>query len=762
MVLQKIEVQATFQDQISAGIQQALDKMEELQISTASVAQAYERLNKAQGLYTQGANAASAATATLQAQSQNLGTTIQKTRTHLFQMSLQSKQTAASLRKAKIEETFSDEVSARIQNALDTMVEFGASVEDLERATRRLNKTQKDGLRGTAQQANALRTLVDESENAEFAIRNMEKATKIATQTGLKLEDAGRQLGMAFRGDATILRNFDQIARQAADSIEKMNNPAQRQAAIMRELAKAQRRVSGNFGKFQNSIARADVTLNKVGLSVGRLATGFAGLAFGAIAAGFKLITDAVSAYNEASQEAIAITQQYNLSKQQLLETEGELISKTFALGEAETFLGELYDERTQQLMNQETHLSAISLEYSKLQDELFGFHKETRLGGRDILTYAEQIQLLIATMHEATRETARMETKLHNDRIQRARELDRFMSTLEKDDDAARRRLEQELESARKLGSKVSTAPGITPLVRATIMQEQQEAFAKKFGPDFAGPEAPAPTKPKPKKRRGRGGRARQKAETFIGGQSIEEIEQGLRDYERAVAEERRLGQERAAQALFLQSELEGATAGFDGISTKLREQIELTRQQIELNRKLAAGYREVSTQVQQFTRGSLAMAIDASKQLFEGLTAGEFSLANFGRNLLNTTADLVGQMGQAFILMGSGIESIKTGILSPGALIAIGVGMVALSGAMKGFAAQGDRTAAGGGAGAGGGTAAALERFGRRIFERGDADQGREVTINIEGRSMRGFVLDVAADGARRGSVPLTPRRV
>jgi len=150
MVLQKIEVQATFQDQISAGVQQAIEKMEELQISTASVAQAYERLNKAQGLYTQGSNAAAAATATLQAQSQNLGTTIQKTRTHLFQMSLQSKQTAASLRKAKIEETFSDEVSARIQNALDTMVEFGASTKEVEKATRLLNKTQKDGIRGTA------------------------------------------------------------------------------------------------------------------------------------------------------------------------------------------------------------------------------------------------------------------------------------------------------------------------------------------------------------------------------------------------------------------------------------------------------------------------------------------------------------------------------------------------------------------------------------------------------------------------------------
>ena len=112
------------------------------------------------------------------------------------------------------------------------------------------------------------RTLADESENAEFALKNMEKATKIATQTGLKLEDAGRQLGMAFRGDATILRNFDEMARKAADAIEKMNNPAQRQVAIMRELERAQRRTSGGFGKLQNSIARADVTLNKVGLSV--------------------------------------------------------------------------------------------------------------------------------------------------------------------------------------------------------------------------------------------------------------------------------------------------------------------------------------------------------------------------------------------------------------------------------------------------------------------------------------------------------------
>ena len=118
------------------------------------------------------------------------------------------------------------------------------------------------------------------------------------------------------------------------------------------------------------------------------------------------------------------------------------------------------------------------------------------------------------------------------------------------------------------------------------------------------------------------------------------------------------------------------------------------------------------------------------------------------------------MGQMGQSFIMLGAGFDSIKTGIMSPGALIAIGVGMVALSGSLKGFAKRSEGSQGGGASG--GGTAAALERFGRQIFSREGTDQGREVTINIEGRSMRGYVLDVAADGARRGSVPLTPRRV
>ena len=145
MVLQKMGgSEATFQDQISAGIQQALDKMEELQISTTSVAQAYEELNKAQG-YTSKAPTRQRSSSCLQAQSQNLGTTIRR-RLICFQMSMQSKQTATSLRKAKIEETFSDEVSARIQTRLIRWSSL-APQQEVEKATRLLNEHKRTGSR---------------------------------------------------------------------------------------------------------------------------------------------------------------------------------------------------------------------------------------------------------------------------------------------------------------------------------------------------------------------------------------------------------------------------------------------------------------------------------------------------------------------------------------------------------------------------------------------------------------------------------------
>ena len=91
------------------------------------------------------------------------------------------------LEKIEVQATFEDEITSRVQNALDTMVEFGATTEQVSQAFNQLNKAQKAGAKGMAQQANVMRTLVDESENADFALRSMAKAQELAAQAGVKM-----------------------------------------------------------------------------------------------------------------------------------------------------------------------------------------------------------------------------------------------------------------------------------------------------------------------------------------------------------------------------------------------------------------------------------------------------------------------------------------------------------------------------------------------------------------------------------------------
>jgi len=663
------------------------------------------------------------------------------------------------LEKIEVQATFEDEITSRVQNALDTMVEFGATTEQVSQAFNQLNKAQKAGAKGIAQQANVMRTLVDESESAEFALRNVGKATEIAAQAGLKLEDAGRQLGMAFKGDTTILRNFDAQARRAAAAIEKINNPAERQTQIMRELAAAQRRSTGTLNRFQTAIGKADVKLSAVGLSVGALATGLAGLGLAATTAGFAVLTSAVSKYRETNELAQESTNALEMSLKRASDETGSMLNEFLELNEATLFLSKSVDDLTdgktslfKEMAALNTVLSLVNKGFAALDEHIIGVTKTTEHGTQAILSFADRAQILIGIFDEATAAQRRLEQAERKASMLRRKRMADDAAALDKADAEAQKRLEQQMEFGRKLGAQISTAAGVPALVRATIIQEQQEAFAKEFGPDFTGPAAPPPAAAPP---RGRGRRAQPAInEAFMA--SVE----ATREYNAAIA------RSRAAAASFeaSQQELLGSVIqtnlGLDANMGRLDGLTDRLMRQIELTRLMQEGYRDAGAAVTEFANGAVQLATNSVSLLFENLAAGQNVLANFGVFLLKSTGDLLGQMGQAFIMLGAGVSQIQTGLLSPGALIAIGVGMVALSGALKGFAARAEGAGGAGGTAAGG-TAAALERFGRRIFERGDADQGREVTINIEGRSMRGYVLDVAADGARRGSVPLTPRR-
>ena len=769
MVLEKIEVQASFQDGITTSLQKAINKMQELEVSTKGVATAFERLNKAQGLYATQTTQTAQATQTLNKQTQTLGTNLKKQRGQLHKLTIQAQHANKSLKDMTLEEVFRDEVSARIQNALDTMVEFGASTDHLDIALKKLNKTQVTGTRGMAQQANVLRTLVDESENARFAIKNMERATDIAAKTGLKLEDAGRQLGMAFRGDTTILRNFDVMARKAADAIEKINDPAQRQKMIMKELASAQKRVSSGFGRMENRIARADVSLNKVGLSVASLSRGLLGLASGAVIGAVTLgvagMTSAIKKFREGNKEAIQSTNALQMSLDRAQDKAGGVLNEFLDLNLATETLAAFIDDLTDSknsligALNSGAKILKVTNDlFAALDKHIIGVTKTTEGGAQAILSFADRLQIVIGLFSEATRKQRQMEQMERKARQARMKRLEDEAVQQKKQDDANQKRLEQEYKSVKDL-PEAHMAPGISPITRARLIEEGRAKAAETLGPDAMGP-LPLPSD-RATTGRGRGrGAGRGRRDDGLEGfkryvQTITEMSArynlAMENLRKSEEEMRRFGEE--------QEMVGGRLQGLDSVIEKLKTEIELTKKINEENAKLRAGFRDAGVAVTDFANGSLQLAIDAGSLFFENLASGEGALKGFGTFLLKSTADLMGQMGQSFILLGAGVQSIQTGLLSPGALIAIGASMVALSGALKGFAKRSE--GAPGGGTTGGGTAAALERFGRQIFNREGTDQGREVTINIEGRSMRGYVLDVAADGARRGSVPLTPRR-
>jgi hypothetical protein len=788
MVLQKIEVQATFEDQLTAGLNKAIKQTEAYQVVVEALAKSFQKLNRSQSaaaknidkIVDAATKAGSALSEVLGVQAKSL-VDFEKQAADSLAVITEAKKEAAKPAPAppappappqppqgplppffprpipkdeqlKPDDVMKDEIRARIQNALDTMVEFGASVQDVEKALKKLNNTQKDGIKGTAQQANVLRTLVDESENAEFALKNMERATELATKAGIKLEDAGRQLGMAFRGETQILQNFDKAAKDAASAIDDITDPALRSKAIMIALEQATRRQNSALQRLSNQFKMVGAVAPNFVKAVRFAAKAFVGL--GAAITG--VATKALKSYLEGTEKMRKSTESMKKTLKDLEFTFGAMVAEAIGLGDG--FKGA---EKEAKGLTKFLKDNRVPITQSMRDIALAGI-----LAGQAITMPFKGIMLIFASASDIVTEFIKGVSVL-------AEGLLKLFVIIAKAQGKLKGKLgfeitPDELKNIEKANESIKqleeTRKNVEPFARTTALTNSFNAAGEvidKFEKLLKTPVKFFDIG----KRDDKGGKKAKGALLMPGGLSPEDVEDSVKRYEQAVAAQEAFEASQTAAAAAtrdLQSAMAQGMPALDGVSSKLRHQIELTRQQVELQRKLAAGYREVSGQVQQFTRGALAMAIDASSQLFESLTAGEFSLANFGRNLLNTTADLLGQMGQAFILMGSGIESIKTGILSPGALIAIGVGMIALSGAMKGFAAKGDTASAGGGAGAGGGTAAALERFGRRIFERGDADQGREVTINIEGRSMRGFVLDVAADGARRGSVPLTPRRV
>ena len=652
------------------------------------------------------------------------------------------------MERLEVEATFKDELTARLDNALSTMVEFGATTEQITRAQEKLFSASKDGKTIIAQQANVLRTLADETEDAEVAMSSMAQAFELAAVTGEKAEDAGRKLGRLLKGDTSVLRAFDAQARRVADAIDKMADPAERASAAQRELTRAMRRQKAASSGLIGATRKLDVSLAKVGLSTRNVAAATAAVAAAMGAASAKALNAYIQDHAALSHQA----QQLAKDNDALERSVGRLVS---TLVDADAQM-DLMSTRVKGLTALVNSLAKRFEEANASQDSMLTSLLKINLGHLDMLSNISALNVAMdpdGPIIGFFDELVRVQGTLDNQRGSRFADMATEITHYHEIARAARAAAAAEADrvgdaaAAAKL-RKDQLASGqisVDPMTGAETQFAGPAPFSGAFNPGGRGGG-----------RRGGGGGGRKgpRPGSFaaieadararsIGPADLSEFSAGI---------SASLNRDQMAP---LSAQAGTASAALAQGLPALRENLALTKTAIREMQSEAAKVDAVFTDL---ANGGIALAGSAISGLAETLAAGEASLASFGRALLSSLGDLITQAGQAFLLLGAGVENIKTGITSPAALIAIGVGMLALGGALKGFAARGQDS----GGRAGGGTAQALERFGRRLFDREVGQESREVTINIEGRSMRGFVLDVAADGARRGQIsPLTPVR-
>lgn len=148
---------------------------------------------------------------------------------------------------------FSKETKARMDNALSTLVEYGATQKQLEQGFDRINTVAEKYGVNQAVTSKALEKLADESENAEYAMAALGDVFKVQAIAGGKVEDIAKEMGQAFQGDTAILKRFDKQAQDAAKAIEDINDPGERAKRIQEELKGAMQRQNSVLGRLRAS-----------------------------------------------------------------------------------------------------------------------------------------------------------------------------------------------------------------------------------------------------------------------------------------------------------------------------------------------------------------------------------------------------------------------------------------------------------------------------------------------------------------------------
>ena len=660
------------------------------------------------------------------------------------------------LERIDVEVAFKDEISSRLDNVLSTMVEFGSTTEQVARAQEMLSQASADGARGVAQMSNVLRTMVDESEDADKAMQSVGLAFDVAAAAGIKAEDAGRELGKMFKGDTAILKKFDAQAKRAAEAIDQIRDPVKRAEMGMLALNQAIARQNSTLGRSRARIETFNAKLSMMGLGDNPLGAAVKGVA--ALGAGMLALGAAVSGVVIASMVKFAKSQE----------------ESAFAVASLSTRLNELQIAFGKAMIGADSASSAVQrIELvvadmtTEVNDSASGLNmifkatvrvievlllaaiQETHQQFRNLTAAIDIIQI---TIFRFTQNLSLAASAL--DQVIRRINAVVDSDVLASFSDGVRR-ISMELESDAPTIYTLQLDHAANSVTHFTSRMADALVGTQALNDELAAMKAAQKATrgvlktEKDVKTRGRGGGGGRKGPQIPAWMQIE-IDKAQLMYETwkeetTQAEDRPLGAMSETMASSLGATLPIITA-----------QVAALKAEIDALNAAAAASNKVWTDL---ANGGISLAFESVAGMTQALIEGGDALQAFGAGLLSSLGDLLTQAGMAFVMLGTGVENIKLGITAPGALIAIGVGMLALGGALKGFATRAQP--GGGGGGDGGKTAQALQRFGRQLFDRQMGQESKNVMINIEGRQMRGYVLDVASDGLRTGSIPLTPVR-
>jgi hypothetical protein len=617
-----------------------------------------------------------------------------------------------------------EEQTQKIIDARNKLDEFGASQDDQNRIIGQLIANSGRYNLTVGKQALVLEELAIELQDAALAEKHLADALEYTAKMGGRAEDAIATYTEAVKGDTAALAKLGPAAAAAADNLDQIRDKQLRAAETMRIFTQETNRAPGVVDKLNDSYnlgaARVQMFWARLGV-LGPALLSVAGGALAVAAAVGKIVFDRVNhgleVYIEKNKEAKLLqdftAQAADANAQELGKSVHKLSSDyDLAAASSTSFFDKYLTGASRILQNQSTYSKEFKALWGVEVPTLFGPALDLigRLGTgtANTVLHVDKLSHLFSALASPIKNTfnaSQTLTETFNGQRVAIDQLTLSLSTYGAQLD----------EIARK-------AQGATPYLDAKGGFDTTGSSAE-FGRGAFG-------------RGGGGGVASRDpygAANDVFGLRVVQVFQGRANLARAGTDgvqtlDRLVGVlgalAQSVDRLAASSGLEdvAGAAGRAGVvgdqrrtadfneraglvrdvgATRLREELGIgdvfgaTEPQLDAARRLREEVRGLGEDLSQLATGATAQATTGMIKLFAALGTGQAKVKDFGAAFLGQMGEILTGAGEGMVLLGLGVQQIQAGILTPGALIAIGAGAIiageALGAASKGSAKGG-----------------------------------------------------------------------